>query len=73
MAKASSKKPRDTPPLYPKPARVDPCLATLVDKPPKGQDWGFEVKWDGYRLAVHIEPAGSDPHAPRTERLGDRR
>ncbi|MDW9984836.1 ATP-dependent DNA ligase [Sinorhizobium meliloti] len=37
------------------PARVDPCLATLVDKPPKGPDWAYEVKWDGYRLAVHIE------------------
>ncbi|QFI65813.1 ATP-dependent DNA ligase [Sinorhizobium alkalisoli] len=36
------------------PARVDPCLATLVDKPPNGHDWAFEVKWDGYRLAVHI-------------------
>ena len=38
------------------PARVDPCLATLVDRPPKGPDWAFEVKWDGYRVAVHIEP-----------------
>jgi bifunctional non-homologous end joining protein LigD len=38
------------------PARVDPCLATLVDKPPKGPDWAYEVKWDGYRIAVHIEP-----------------
>ncbi|WQO43430.1 non-homologous end-joining DNA ligase [Sinorhizobium meliloti] len=37
------------------PARVDPCLATLVGKPPKGPDWAFEVKWDGYRMAVHIE------------------
>ncbi len=37
------------------PARVDPCLATLVDKPPIGLEWAFEVKWDGYRLAVHIE------------------
>ncbi len=36
--------------------RVDSCLATLVDKPPKGLDWAFEVKWDGYRLAVHVEP-----------------
>ncbi|WP_234936496.1 non-homologous end-joining DNA ligase [Sinorhizobium medicae] len=56
MAKASSKKPRDAPPLDPMPARVDPCLATLVDKPPKGSDWAYEVKWDGYRIAVHIEP-----------------
>nr|WP_164840683.1 non-homologous end-joining DNA ligase [Sinorhizobium meliloti] len=38
------------------PARVDPCLATLVDRPPKGPDWAYEVKWDGYRVAVHIEP-----------------
>ncbi|KSV84523.1 hypothetical protein N183_11900 [Sinorhizobium sp. Sb3] len=38
------------------PRRVDPCVATLVDKPPKGPDWAFEVKWDGYRLAVHVEP-----------------
>ena len=23
--------------------------------PPSGEDWAFEVKWDGYRLAVHVE------------------
>ncbi|WP_192925511.1 non-homologous end-joining DNA ligase [Sinorhizobium medicae] len=56
MAKVSSKKPRYTAPIDPMPARVDPCLATLVDKPPRGSDWAYEVKWDGYRLAVHIEP-----------------
>lgn len=39
------------------PRRVDPCVATLVDKPPKGPEWAFEVKWDGYRLAVHVEPS----------------
>jgi len=38
------------------PRRVDPCVATLVDKPPQGPEWAFEVKWDGYRLAVHVEP-----------------
>ncbi|WP_457578981.1 non-homologous end-joining DNA ligase [Ensifer adhaerens] len=37
------------------PRRVEPCVATLVDKPPKGPEWAFEVKWDGYRLAVHVE------------------
>ncbi|MDE3795780.1 ATP-dependent DNA ligase [Sinorhizobium meliloti] len=56
MARASSKKPRDLSPIDPMPARVDPCLATLVERPPKGADWAYEVKWDGYRLAVHIEP-----------------
>lgn len=40
------------------PARVDPCLALLKSKPPKGPQWAFEVKWDGYRIAVHIEPKG---------------
>ncbi|ASP54233.1 ATP-dependent DNA ligase [Sinorhizobium meliloti] len=55
MAKAPSKKPSSEP-SDPMPARVYPCLATLVDKPPTGQDWAYEVKWAGYRLAVHIEP-----------------
>ncbi|MGR9253307.1 non-homologous end-joining DNA ligase [Rhizobium leguminosarum] len=45
-------------PLDPMPDRVDPCLALLKTKPPKGRQWAFEVKWDGYRLAVHIEPSG---------------
>jgi bifunctional non-homologous end joining protein LigD len=45
-------------PLDPMPDRIDPCLALLKPKPPKGRQWAFEVKWDGYRLAVHIEPSG---------------
>lgn len=40
------------------PSRIDPCLALLKPRPPRGPQWAFEVKWDGYRLAVHIEPAG---------------
>ncbi|WP_107678008.1 non-homologous end-joining DNA ligase [Agrobacterium sp. LAD9] len=42
-------------PLDPMPDRVEPCLALLKAKPPKGDEWLFEVKWDGYRIAVHIE------------------
>ncbi|MDC9834327.1 non-homologous end-joining DNA ligase [Rhizobium binxianense] len=45
-------------PLDPMPARIEPCLALLKAKPPKGDDWIYEIKWDGYRLAVHIEPKG---------------
>lgn len=41
--------------LDPMPDRVDPCLALLASKPPSGDEWAFEVKWDGYRLAVHIK------------------
>lgn len=44
--------------LDPMPARLDPCLALLKPRPPKGAQWAFEVKWDGYRVAVHIEPSG---------------
>ncbi|MBB2674532.1 UNVERIFIED_ORG: bifunctional non-homologous end joining protein LigD [Rhizobium esperanzae] len=40
------------------PTRIEPCLALLKPKPPKGRQWAFEVKWDGYRLAVHIESKG---------------
>ncbi|ARM12155.1 MULTISPECIES: non-homologous end-joining DNA ligase [Rhizobium] len=43
--------------LDPMPARIDPCLALPKPKPPKGRQWAFEVKWDGYRLAIHIEPS----------------
>lgn len=45
-------------PLDPMPARIEPCLALLKSKPPKGLQWTFEVKWDGYRIAVHVEPNG---------------
>ncbi|MGO7903669.1 non-homologous end-joining DNA ligase [Rhizobium leguminosarum] len=42
--------------LDPMPARIEPCLALLKSKPPKGDDWVYEIKWDGYRLSVHVEP-----------------
>jgi bifunctional non-homologous end joining protein LigD len=37
------------------PERIEPCLALLQARVPAGPDWLFEVKWDGYRLAVHID------------------
>ncbi|CDM58147.1 DNA ligase (ATP) [Rhizobium favelukesii] len=36
------------------PAHVEPCLALLKPRPPIGQDWTYEVKWDGYRIALHL-------------------
>jgi len=42
----------------PMPDRIEPCLALLKSAPPKGEEWAFEVKWDGYRLAIHVEPSG---------------
>jgi bifunctional non-homologous end joining protein LigD len=43
--------------LDPMPDRIEPCLALLKATPPKGNGWAFEIKWDGYRLAVHVEPS----------------
>ncbi|MFC5396657.1 DNA ligase D [Bosea vestrisii] len=38
----------------PLPRFVEPCLAILQDKPPAGDTWLHEVKFDGYRLQVRI-------------------
>ncbi|MBA2650962.1 MAG: DNA ligase D [Tatlockia sp.] len=32
------------------PTFIPPELATLVDKPPKGEQWLYEIKFDGYRI-----------------------
>lgn len=32
------------------PAFIEPCLAKLADKPPRGGRWVHEIKFDGYRL-----------------------
>ncbi|HEY6659493.1 MAG TPA: non-homologous end-joining DNA ligase [Pyrinomonadaceae bacterium] len=37
------------------PEFVPPQLATLVDKPPAGDEWLHELKFDGYRLLCHLE------------------
>lgn len=37
------------------PGAIVPMSAQLVDTPPKGDDWLFEVKWDGVRAICFIE------------------
>lgn len=32
-----------------------PELATLVEKPPSGNEWLHEIKFDGYRLLCFIK------------------
>jgi bifunctional non-homologous end joining protein LigD len=34
------------------PAFASPMLATLVEEPPAGEDWLFEIKFDGYRAQI---------------------
>jgi bifunctional non-homologous end joining protein LigD len=62
VAKSKAKRPRDPAqpnlPFDKMPSRIEPALALLKPKPPSGPDWTFEFKFDGYRLAVHIEPGG---------------
>jgi bifunctional non-homologous end joining protein LigD len=57
-AKAAKKAPF-TPPAGARkramPERVEPQLATLVDKAPDGPEWLHEIKYDGYRLLARIE------------------
>jgi bifunctional non-homologous end joining protein LigD len=36
------------------PAFIDPELCKLVDRPPTGDGWGHEVKFDGYRLQLRV-------------------
>ncbi|MEA3086273.1 MAG: bifunctional non-ous end joining protein LigD [Paraburkholderia sp.] len=37
------------------PATFKPQLATLVDTAPPGDDWAYEIKFDGYRVLARIE------------------
>jgi bifunctional non-homologous end joining protein LigD len=39
------------------PGFIEPELATSVDKVPSGQRWIHEVKFDGYRVQVHLRDA----------------
>src|SRR3954470_25053821 len=38
----------------PFPGFIEPALATSIEKPPKGARWIHEIKFDGYRVQVHI-------------------
>lgn len=39
----------------PVPDRLAPQLATLVDQPPPGDDWIYEIKFDGYRILTRCD------------------
>jgi bifunctional non-homologous end joining protein LigD len=38
-----------TPPRF-----IEPQLSTLVKAPPAGEEWVHEIKYDGYRMAIHF-------------------
>jgi bifunctional non-homologous end joining protein LigD len=37
------------------PAFVAPQLCTSVERPPVGEGWGHEIKFDGYRMQLRVE------------------
>jgi bifunctional non-homologous end joining protein LigD len=38
------------------PLRIEPCVPLLAKEAPRGDRWIHEIKWDGYRVMVHIQP-----------------
>src|SRR5215217_7177787 len=40
------------------PDYIQPCDPTLRENAPEGEDWRFELKADGYRAQLHIQPDG---------------
>jgi bifunctional non-homologous end joining protein LigD len=38
----------------PMPESLSPQLATLIEKPPVGDEWLHELKFDGYRMVCHL-------------------
>ncbi|QQC64767.1 DNA ligase D [Paraburkholderia ginsengisoli] len=42
------------------PAAFKPQLATLVDAAPPGDDWSYEIKFDGYRVLARIDRSAKD-------------
>jgi bifunctional non-homologous end joining protein LigD len=43
------------------PGFVEPELATSVDNVPSGARWIHEIKFDGYRVQVHLRDAAVKP------------
>jgi bifunctional non-homologous end joining protein LigD len=38
----------------PHPSFIEPALATSIDKVPSGERWLHEIKFDGYRVQLHL-------------------
>jgi bifunctional non-homologous end joining protein LigD len=38
----------------PYPGFIEPTLATSIDKVPTGERWIHEIKFDGYRVQLHL-------------------
>ncbi len=52
---ASVAKPKKKVATTPFPDEIEPMMATIAERPPRGNDWLFEIKWDGVRGLCYIE------------------
>jgi bifunctional non-homologous end joining protein LigD len=41
----------------PFPGFIEPALASSIERVPAGSRWIHEIKFDGYRVQVHLQPA----------------
>ncbi len=40
------------------PKQISPMLAKVADAPPEGEEWAYELKWDGIRALAFTGPGG---------------
>jgi bifunctional non-homologous end joining protein LigD len=52
--RAALRRPAKAGTLTKPPAIIQPELATLVKQPPAGDQWVYEIKFDGYRIIGHV-------------------
>ena len=45
------------------PSWIKPQLTKLVDQPPDGREWLYEIKFDGYRMHARVDRGAA--HRPR--------
>src|SRR5579872_3510601 len=50
------------------PRQVAPMLANLADSPPRGDQWLYEIKWDGVRSICYIEDGRAELYSRRGNR-----
>jgi bifunctional non-homologous end joining protein LigD len=56
----------------PFPGFIEPALATAIDKVPSGERWIHEIKFDGYRVQVHLRDAAVKVFTRRSNDWADR-
>ena len=52
--------------------RYPPMLATLAESIPKGRDWLYELKWDGYRAVGYVVSGDAELRSRRDQALNER-